>query len=53
MSDLLGKLKGQELTDEQKQAVADVLVDLQTILAEKGASDELQEKTQNLMMDFM
>lgn len=49
----LAKLKGKEMSDEQKQAIADVLVDLQTILTDKGSSPELLEKTQDLMMSFM
>lgn len=49
----LAKLEGKEMSDEQKQAIADVLVDLQTILTDKGGSPELLEKTQNLMISFM
>lgn len=51
--DALAKLEGKEMTDEQKQAIADVLVDIQTILTEKDTAPELLEKTQNLMMNFM
>jgi thioredoxin-like negative regulator of GroEL len=49
----LAKLEGQELSAEQKQAVADVLVDLQTSLIDQGGSSEVLEKVQTLMMSFM
>jgi hypothetical protein len=51
--DALAKLEGVEMSDEQKQAIADVLVDLQTILTDQGGSPELLEKTQELMMSFL
>jgi len=49
----LSKLEGQELSAEQKQAVADVLVDIQSYLTNHGGSAEVLEKVQNLMMSFM
>ena len=51
--DILAKLKEKELSDEAKQAVADVLVDIQNLMTQKGATPEQLEKTQNLMMEFM
>ncbi|MFM1941363.1 MAG: hypothetical protein RI897_345 [Verrucomicrobiota bacterium] len=50
--DALAKLEGADMTDEQKQAIADVLTDIQNILTDKGGSPELLEKVQNLMFSF-
>lgn len=51
--DALAELEGKEMSDAQKQAIADVLVDLQTILTEQGGSPELLEKVQTLMISFL
>jgi outer membrane PBP1 activator LpoA protein len=51
--DALAQLEGAELTDAQRQAVADVLVDIQSNLDRQGGSPELLERTQTLMMNFM
>jgi outer membrane protein assembly factor BamD (BamD/ComL family) len=51
--DTLAKLEDIEMSDEHKQAVVDALVDIQTVVTGKGASDELLQKIQEVMMKFM
>jgi hypothetical protein len=51
--DALANLEGVELTDPQRDAVADVLVDIQSNIERQGGSPELLERTQTLMMSFM
>lgn len=51
--DALANLEEVELTDAQRDAVADVLVDIQSNLERLGSDAELLERTQNLMMSFM
>lgn len=51
--DALAQLEEVELTDAQRDAVADVLVDIQSNLERQQASPDLIERTQNLMMSFM
>jgi hypothetical protein len=48
----IAKLEGLELSDAFKAAVVDALVDIQTILTEKGGSDELIQKVQETSMKF-
>jgi len=51
--DALANLEEVELTDPQRDAVADVLVDIQSNLERLGSDAELMERTQNLMISFM
>jgi cytochrome c-type biogenesis protein CcmH/NrfG len=51
--DALANLEEVELSDAQRDAVADVLVDIQSSLQRQDGSPELLERTQNLMMSFM
>jgi outer membrane protein assembly factor BamD (BamD/ComL family) len=51
--DTLAQLEDKGLADEHKQAVVDALVDIQTVVTGKGASEELVQKVQEVMMKFM